>query len=279
MKLKTPKKQGNIQPLLLCAALAVLLSFGLQALLIWNEELASRRQARYAAHVFVRHMNAMAEREQERLDAMALQVQEGTGLAMEKKEAKREALELLILVNPWNELPADYAVELEAVSNSHSVDVRAAEPLRQMIADCFSAGATPWLCSSYRTQDYQQMLYENKISRLLDEGYSPQEAPAVAARSVAVPGTSEHQLGLAVDIIDEFFPDMTQWQEYTYTQQWLLKNCWRYGFILRYPNGSTDITGIIYEPWHYRYVGEDVAAEIQELGITFEEYLQQRRGR
>ena len=104
------------------------------------------------------------------------------------------------------------------------------------------------------------------------------EAPALAAQSVAVPGTSEHQLGLAVDIIDEYYTNLDRGQEDTDTQQWLMENCWRYGFILRYPNGTTDKTGIIYEPWHYRYVGE-FAEQIHNSGLVFEDYIAQRRGR
>ena len=94
-----------------------------------------------------------------------------------------------------------------------------------------------------------------------------------AAKEVAVPGTSEHQLGLAVDIIDTNNWNLDESQESMPTQQWLIANSWRYGFILRYPNGTTNITGIIYEPWHYRYVGCQVAKEIYERGITLEEYL------
>ena len=94
-----------------------------------------------------------------------------------------------------------------------------------------------------------------------------------AAKVVAVPGTSEHQLGLALDIIDTGYTNLDEEQEDTATQQWLMAHCWDYGFILRYPNGTTDITGIIYEPWHYRYVGRTAAAQIHELGVTFEEYI------
>ena len=101
----------------------------------------------------------------------------------------------------------------------------------------------------------------------------------MTARSVALPGTSEHELGLAVDIIDEFYTNLDAGQENTSTQQWLMANSWRYGFILRYPNGSTDITGIIYEPWHYRYVGLEYAKDIYERGLTLEEYIALRRGR
>ena len=108
---------------------------------------------------------------------------------------------------------------------------------------------------------------------------SPEDAPEEAATTVALPGTSEHQLGLAVDLMDESYPYLNEAQEWTETQRWLMDNCWRYGFILRYPNGTSDITGIIYEPWHYRYVGEEYAKIIHEMDLTLEEYLQLRRGR
>lgn len=190
----------------------------------------------------------------------------------------REPTDLLILVNPWNKLPEDYQPELEEIPQADTedplcVDVRCAEALRQMIADCKEAGNYPYICSAYRSLEKQQFLFNNKIRRLVLEGVDPDEAPEIAAMSVAKPNTSEHQLGLAVDIIDFFYTNLDKGQEETSTQQWLMENSWRYGFILRYPNGSSDITGIIYEPWHYRYVGEEAAAEIYELGVTLEEYL------
>ena len=80
-------------------------------------------------------------------------------------------------------------------------------------------------------------------------------------------------------IRDRFYTNLDAGQENTGTQQWLMENSWRYGFILRYPNDSTEITGIIYEPWHYRYVGTEFAAEIYESGLTLEEYTARRRGR
>ena len=86
--------------------------------------------------------------------------------------------------------------------------------------------------------------------------------------TVALPGTSEHHLGLAVDILNNK-------EAGKQALDWLGQHCWEYGFILRYPENTTDITGIIYEPWHYRYVGKEVAQEIHELGdITLEEYIQ-----
>ena len=106
-----------------------------------------------------------------------------------------------------------------------------------------------------------------------EEDMDRDEAEKEAARHVAVPGTSEHQLGLAVDLVDAEYPYLDDAQARTPTQRWLMEHCHEYGFILRYPTGTTDITGIIFEPWHYRYVGMEVAREIMERGITLEEYL------
>ena len=95
-----------------------------------------------------------------------------------------------------------------------------------------------------------------------------------AGTVVAVPGTSEHQLGLALDIIDDSNWTLDQTQENTKTQKWLMAHSWEYGWVLRYPNGKTELTGIIYEPWHYRYVGKEIAAELHELDMCLEEYMQ-----
>ena len=96
----------------------------------------------------------------------------------------------------------------------------------------------------------------------------------MAATIVALPGTSEHQLGLAVDIVDLDHQLLDESQEQTAVQQWLMTNSWRYGFILRYPTAKTETTGIIYEPWHYRYVGRDHAQAIRQSGQCLEEFLQ-----
>lgn len=132
---------------------------------------------------------------------------------------------------------------------------------------------SPLICSSYRTNEKQQTLYNNKVSQYLEKGYSQTEAEAEAGKWVAVPGTSEHQTGLAVDIVDINYQLLDEKQEETEVQKWLMKNSYRYGFILRYPSDKSDITGIYYEPWHYRYVGKETAKEIYEQGICFEEYL------
>ena len=181
--------------------------------------------------------------------------------------------ELLTLVNPWNPLPDDWTVDLVTLDDGHRVDSRCYEAYMEMINACKAAGYSPVNCSSYRAQETQQSLYDNKVQRLISSGMSEEEAKTEAAKAVAIPGTSEHQLGLAVDLVDANMQDLTSAQESTETQKWLMANSWRYGFIHRYPNGKTDITGIIYEPWHYRYVGKAAAQEIFNRDITLEEYL------
>lgn len=181
--------------------------------------------------------------------------------------------ELLTLVNPWNPLPDDWTVDPVTLDDGHRVDSRCYEAYMEMINACKAAGYSPVNCSGYRTQETQQSLYDNKVQRLISSGMSEDEAKTEAAKAVAIPGTSEHQLGLAVDLVDANMQDLTSAQESTETQKWLMANSWRYGFIHRYPNGKTDITGIIYEPWHYRYVGKDAAQEIFNRDITLEEYL------
>lgn len=180
---------------------------------------------------------------------------------------------LLTVVNPWNPLPEDWVCDLVTLSDGRRVDSRCYEAFEEMMAACRDAGYAPFLCSAYRTQETQQSLYDNKVQRLMNSGMGEEEAKVEAAKAVAIPGTSEHQLGLAVDIVDANMQDLTDEQEKTETQKWLMANSWRYGFIHRYPNDKTDITGIIYEPWHYRYVGKAAAQDIFNRDITLEEYV------
>ena len=185
--------------------------------------------------------------------------------------------QLITLVNPWHKIPENYTVELTPINDQYQVASIAYADYLDMIRACENAGHQPAVCSAYRTQEYQQDLFDNKVKRLLEDKthtYSQEEAQVIAARSVAVPGTSEHQLGLALDIIDNRNWRLDESQAQMPTQQWLMENSWKYGWILRYPNEKSEITGIIYEPWHYRYVGRAVAAEIHELGVCMEEYLQ-----
>lgn len=180
----------------------------------------------------------------------------------------------LLLVNPWNMLPENYQVELATLSNGLKVDARIDEDLQAMLSACREAGLRPVVCSAYRTQATQVRLYNNKIARLRVAGWDESTLLTEAARWVAPPGTSEHQTGLALDIVSAGYQLLDEAQADTAEQQWLMEHCWEYGFILRYPEDKTDITGIGYEPWHYRYVGRETAAAIQESGLCLEEYLQ-----
>ena len=179
----------------------------------------------------------------------------------------------LFLVNPWNPIPDNYEPELTYLKNGQAVDSRCYPELQQMMDDCRAAGLEPLICASYRTMEKQEALFDDKEARLIQEGCPENEVEAEAAKVVAYPETSEHQLGLALDIVDVSYQQLDTEQENTPVQQWLLKNSWKYGFVLRYPTDKSNITGIIYEPWHYRYVGKEAAAEMYENKLCLEEYL------
>lgn len=180
----------------------------------------------------------------------------------------------LRLVNAAHPLPEDFTVpELTQLRNRQAIDKRAYPALQQMMDDARGAGLQPLICSSYRTRATQARLFQNKADTLAKQGYSREEAEDRADEWVARPGTSEHEAGLAVDIVDKNYQMLDEQQAQTPVQQWLMAHCADYGFILRYPTDKRDLTGIGYEPWHYRYVGKEAAKEIMEQGICPEEYL------
>lgn len=184
--------------------------------------------------------------------------------------------ELLTLVNYENLVPEDWQVDLVQLNNGHAVDARMYEALQTMLDDARKEGLKPLICSSYRSNEKQIQLYQSKVKEYLKQGYSKSESEDKAAFWVARPGTSEHQLGLAVDIVSTDNQRLDKSQEKTAEQQWLMENCYKYGFILRYPTSKSSITGVGYEPWHYRYVGNTHAKKIYELGICLEEYVKLR---
>lgn len=175
----------------------------------------------------------------------------------------------LILVSRWNTIPDDYEVDFTQLSNGQNVDARIYPGLQAMFDAARAKGIYPVVASGYRTAEYQQSLLDEKVKEYKAQGYSAAKAQKLAEESVAVPGTSEHQLGIAVDINAD--TDKSTSDE---VYEWLRKNSYKYGFILRYPSDKTDITGTIYEPWHYRYVGVEAATEIYMQGICLEEYLE-----
>lgn len=181
----------------------------------------------------------------------------------------------LTLINSENPIDDNYQITLTRLRNKQAIDSRCYPELQAMMDDCRAAGLSPIICSSYRTYDKQEELFEQQVQEFINQGYGKLDAQRKAAGAVARPGTSEHELGLAIDIVDESNQRLNQYQENTAVQRWLMQNSWRYGFILRYPSDKTDITGIQYEPWHYRFVGKEAARIIYENNWTLEEYLNQ----
>ena len=189
-----------------------------------------------------------------------------------------------MLVNKWSYMPEGYAPEVREINYNgvsplnNKFDVRAAEALEQMLADARAAGYNMYLVSAYRSNDYQVSLFNRKVNEYKALGYDDQTAYNEASQWVAIPGTSEHCTGLAADIVSStwynYNSDLTHDFENTEHFNWLYSNCANYGFILRFPKGKESITGITYEPWHYRYVGVEAAQYIMSNGITLEEFHQ-----
>ena len=181
----------------------------------------------------------------------------------------------LALVNEEHPMAdVSYApAQMTEIESERSVDSRIADSLEQMLSDGAAQGLRMYVASAYRSYEQQRDVFDATMNDWIYQGYSPLSSYDETKKSVAVPGTSEHSTGLAVDIIAAEYEELDDRQGDTDEQKWLMEHCWEYGFILRYPPEKADITGIIYEPWHYRYVGKDAAKEIMEQGITLEEYL------
>lgn len=212
--------------------------------------------------------------EQENQAAREKDSQEGDLKLADEDEKNQWYLKLVNAKNPMTQEDVPEVATETVDSNGYQVDARIIGDLQEMFDAARAAGRNPVICSAFRSWDTQEYLYQNKIERVMaEEGLSEEEARKEAGTVVAVPGTSEHQVGLALDIVSSEYMNLDDKQMETEDQQWLMENSWKYGFILRYPLNKSDITGIIFEPWHYRYVGKEAAKEIYEQDITLEEYL------
>lgn len=189
------------------------------------------------------------------------------------KVPKKENDWRLILINKDNPIPENYSINLVEVENGHKVDSRIADELKQMLEDARKEGLKPLICSSYRTEEKQKKLFNDKIKEYKRKGYESSEAEELASYWVAPTNKGEHQSGLAVDIVSQNYQILDSKQEQTQVQKWLIENSYKYGFILRYPTSKKQITKINYEPWHYRYVGKEHAEIIMKNNICLEEYL------
>lgn len=183
----------------------------------------------------------------------------------------------LVIANKQYPLPKSYVVNTVYLPGGYRIDSRVADSYKAMIAAAKNDGITLNLISGFRTYSGQTSLFNNKVNQYINQGYSKEKATELAAQYVAPPGTSEHLTGLAVDLIS------TDWYNYnryltgdfdkTKEFEWLYSHCAEFGFILRYPKDKVGVTGYSYEPWHYRYVGVDVAKEIMGRKICLEEYV------
>ena len=209
-------------------------------------------------------------------------------LSDEKPEVEREVFavpegyrfqtddDYFFVVNKDRHLPEDYEIETDFVQGSYELEAVAAQHCREMIEAAKKEGIELKVLSAYRTVEYQKNLFERNVkSRMEEYGMSYDEAYYDVSINIAPPGGSEHNAGLAVDIIDTKHWDTYEEFENTKEFKWLIEHCTEYGFILRYPNGKEDITGYIYEPWHYRYVGLNNAEAVMASGLCLEEYCQQ----
>lgn len=176
----------------------------------------------------------------------------------------------LVLVNFENELPEDFSPELVYIDKTRQIDKRVKDELTQMLKDMKSAKIDDiWVQSAYRSTDYQEKIYNEKINEYLATGQTRERAEELTLKFINKPGTSDHNLGLAVDFnyVDLNF-------DKTPAYEWLTQNAENYGFVLRYRKDKENITKINYEPWHWRYVGVENAKKMNELDMCLEEYLE-----
>ena len=169
---------------------------------------------------------------------------------------------MYILANPWHEI-GDYTPELASLEGQQ-FDVRILDAMREFAEAARAEGLSVLLSSGYRSYESQTYLFNRKVAQYGEE---------VAQTIVARPGTSEHQTGLCCDITDRYYEMKDSGLEETELYRWMSRHCQEYGFIVRFPKGKEEITGIIYEPWHFRYVGTEAATYIMEHDLTLEEFL------
>lgn len=178
----------------------------------------------------------------------------------------------LILVNKQHSIPEDYTFPLGTITGNMQCDERILEELLAMMKAAKEDGVDLVICSPYRDYNRQTYLFERKITRYMNAGMSYMEAYKTASMTVTSPNASEHRIGLAIDFYSSTYKSLDAGFADTETGKWLYEHSYEYGFILRYPKGKEYITGIEYEPWHFRYVGTEAATVITDRGITLEEF-------
>lgn len=182
----------------------------------------------------------------------------------------------IVLINKKHPIDENKRVDLIRIGAKQFISYEAYRPFLEMFGEMKKQGLNPVVCSSYRSIEKQEELFKSKCQYYITKGYNQSQSETLASTWVARPYYSEHHTGLALDIVSSDNQRLDESQEKTEEQQWLMKNSWKYGFILRYLKDSIDVTYVNYEPWHYRYVGKEIARTIYEKGITLEEYLDEK---
>ena len=179
----------------------------------------------------------------------------------------------LLLINKQHPVPEGYTFELGTIKGSMKCDARIIDDLLKMMQAAKADGINLVICSPYRDMSRQEMLFGRKIKAYMTKGMSYMDAYKISSQAVTVPGASEHQIGLALDIVCDSYYALNEGFGETDAGKWLAEHSCEYGFTLRYPKGKEYITSIEYEPWHFRYVGKEAATVMKEKGICLEEFV------
>jgi len=260
------------------------------------------REIRGLEEEFTREMSLMSTSNEESISESRIQddgSNEGDGAESEVREGDRELTVEMIpeilaggivtpstgdgedrwylkLVNHNHGVAPDFSVELAQLPSGHFVDRRIEDSILTMLESASNQGIDLTVVSAYRSYEEQVGIFNNMMNMWISGGYTPLEAFLATQGVVAVPGHSEHHLGLALDIVATNHPVLDESQSQTPEGQWLRENSWRYGFVVRYLEDKTHITGIFYEPWHFRYVGREAAQIMWENNLVLEEFLLER---
>jgi len=271
---KTPGKYIIRRTLLAVLAMALVFSGGVVAAytLLRNESVP------VAAAAGVENVENVENVGQDAVTPVETPLTSRTETAQAVSAKKAEDDWRLLLVNAGNPLKENYedSVTLEIVyrgDRDYKVDSRISSPLLKMMNEAKTNGVDLLICSAYRSKDYQQTLYNGRLQEQLKAGKTQEQARKAVLQYTAYPGTSEHQTGLAVDIVTPSYTALNEGFVKTFAFRWLNENAHLYGFVLRYPKDKVDVTGIAYEPWHYRYVGVEHAKVMKEKGYCLEEYV------
>lgn len=224
----------------------------------------------------IEHVNAEAEETYTLDDVMEYDSSGVEEIPVSDEEIDLKAFDKndwkIMLINKQHPISETYEFTLATIKGSMRCDERIIPELQNMMQAAKKDGVSLVIRSPYRDYERQIYLFNRKIKKYMKSKMSYLESYRMTAQTVTVPGASEHQVGLALDITSDTYTTLTEGFADTEAGKWLADHSYEYGFILRYPDGKEDITGITFEPWHFRYVGKAAAGYIYENDLTLEEF-------